>query len=722
MYAIAFSTLFLQGLLTQNATAAAIYDGPEVEHTFSKKRPNTLKMCEEDRFNTSLDVYKMCSAAQQAAENFAEQFARQEGAIQGYLRGYTWGLYSGATLAQENERLMSVGAQEVNRLSEYWKPAMTEGATAGLNNGEQTASAEVVQRFRGAVNTSNFPSRSFSVPASEYEPKSNAYVTFVRKDVPLPTASELLAGDDLQNPIGIFNTLDGTPFIERDLQRPIAYWYTDGSTNESLIEVGTYKLNTELWSSMTRAFGVWRNHPSFTAEALLYSNLLTSGVRTGAPAPEGTLDETKLGLLMSDLYKEVFNANYQHWANHYFSLGFEQQLNVGQSDGAALGRGIGETIAKERGLEQAFNERFIAEGKAAYADTFQEFYTKSFNTTYDEYNNNPHIELNIDAVVGTVDDGIIQPGEPIQLQYSLTNIGGVSAPVDIGISGSIQNATSQRSPTIPALTSEQRTTETIADIDPRLQARDKATIKMTVNDTSASIEQVVNRLVEIVNQDINIETLKGSGQIAITARNLSTKPTKGDVSATLNIDEQAISLSVGPISAGKTKTIRLDVSDLNPLTIIEGGQTASVTVYHKSEAMDTQPVSIQSKNPNNDLIEYFDQAVNGRGPIPSTVAMPEQIDAIIASIVQHNRGQVGQHNSPSAQNVFRKNPGQTYVGTLAHTFSSHDQSDFAVEAYNKLARKLIKETSQFSPFLGMSPKRKHYRKLVRSFAKDSALK
>ena len=86
MLTITFSGLLFQGLFTQGAMASPIYDGPEIEHTFSTKRPNTLKMCEEDRFNTSLDLYKMCAAAQQAAENFAEQFAQQEGSIQGYLR------------------------------------------------------------------------------------------------------------------------------------------------------------------------------------------------------------------------------------------------------------------------------------------------------------------------------------------------------------------------------------------------------------------------------------------------------------------------------------------------------------------------------------------------------------------------------------------------------------------------------------------------------------
>ena len=53
------------------------YNGPEINHNFSTKRPNTLKVCDEERFNTSIEVYKMCTKAQQAAENFAEQFAKK---------------------------------------------------------------------------------------------------------------------------------------------------------------------------------------------------------------------------------------------------------------------------------------------------------------------------------------------------------------------------------------------------------------------------------------------------------------------------------------------------------------------------------------------------------------------------------------------------------------------------------------------------------------------
>lgn len=714
------TTIVLTGLLTINS-AQADYDGPEVAHEFSTKRPDTLKVCEQERFNTSLDVYKMCTKAQQAAEGFAEQFAGQEGAIQGYLRGYTWGLYRGTTVTRDSERWMTVGAQEVDTLSQYWKPAMTEGANVGTQKGSEAAKAEVIQRFKKAVDTTSFPSSSFSVPSSNYEPKSDAYITFVRKDSPIPTAETLLNSEEFQQDLPIFASFEGLAFIERNTT-PQAFWYGN-NTDTSVNEPGVYALDTEVWSSMSRAFTLWKNHPSFTEDVAVYSRFVTTEERTGTPADEGTLDDTKLGLLMSDLYEVVFQLNYEHWANYYFSQAFQQQLNNGQLAGERLGEDIGSQIAIERGLEKAFNERFISEGRSAHQESYHEAYTNTFYDTYDDYAKNPHLELKIERVIGTVDDGIIQPGEPIQLEYSITNIGGVSAPVSPSVSGSIQNGNTQKADSIAGLTSEQRTTQVIATIDPRLNPRDKATIKLSIDkDTHASIEQVVNNLVEIVATEININALTGAGQIVLTAKNLTTKPTTGEVSATLTIDEQSISVAVGKISAGKTKKLRLDVNNLNPLTIIDGKQQGSVVLYHKNDALDTQSVDIRSKAPAADLVQYFDQIVNGKGVFPAGITMPDHIDATIALIVAKNRVQVTQYVNGNGKNMYKKHPEQTYVGMLSATFSSHEQNEFSINAYDRLAQQLIKESTQFNPFLGLSPKRKHYRKLVRSYSKNKRIK
>ena len=52
-----FTLLFLQGLLTQDAYANNNYDGPDIDHQFVTQRPNSLKVCDQDRFNTSIEVF-----------------------------------------------------------------------------------------------------------------------------------------------------------------------------------------------------------------------------------------------------------------------------------------------------------------------------------------------------------------------------------------------------------------------------------------------------------------------------------------------------------------------------------------------------------------------------------------------------------------------------------------------------------------------------------------
>ena len=102
--------------------------------------------------------------------------------------------------------------------------------------------------------------------------------------------------------------------------------------------------------------------------------------------------------------------------------------------------------------------------------------------------------------------------------------------------------------------------------------------------------------------------------------------------------------------------------------------------------------------------------------------MQDQIDAIISTIQRENKAYVARYNGRGANNMFKDHPQETLVGKLSTTFNSHAQSDYAIVAYNRLAKTLIGETEQFDPFLGMSNKRRHYRKLVRSFALDKRLK
>lgn len=712
-------SLFTLGLISQ--TAEASYDGPEIDHVFSESRPSTLTICEQPRFNTSLDVYKMCTRAQQAAESFAEQLAGQEGSIQGYLRGYTWGLYSATKTTQDDASLINLGAQSVDSLREHWASSIEDGTAQGNERGYATATSDVIKLFRSAVNTGKVPSQTMNIPNQPYDPDANAYLNRVRKSSALPTAFELLSGQNNQRPLTIFTSVSNT-FIERSNQFPQHFWYTD-NVEGGITDAGIFKVDTSTWDNMDSAFELWKNHPSFTGEASVYSRYLTTQERASTSMTPTELGNSKQGALLSDLYKEVFTANYQHWANHYFSQSFKQQMTIGQRDGETLGTNIGTLIAKEQGLERAFNARYVSEGKNAFLNAFNNSYTDGFKATHEDFLNNPHLEVNIEGVVGTVDDGIIQPGESIRLEISVTNIGGQSSPMVLKLSGNVQNTQSSEMPSLPALTSEFRTTTVMGHIDARLQARESATIKLTINDTvSASTTQVVNRLVEIVAQELDFNTLKGSGQITVTAQNLTTKTTIGDVSASLNIDGQSIPLSVGPINAGQSKQIRLAITNLNPLTIIEGKQKASVTLYHSGEAMDTQPVSIQSANVFSDLVTYFDQVVNGTGSLPSTVSIHEQIEAIIDTIQRENNAYVSKHNARGASNMFKHHPQETLVGLLSTTFASHPQSEVAIDAYDRLAQIIIKETELFDPVLGMSGKRCHYRKLVRSFSTNKRLK
>ena len=101
---------------------------------------------------------------------------------------------------------------------------------------------------------------------------------------------------------------------------------------------------------------------------------------------------------------------------------------------------------------------------------------------------------------------------------------------------------------------------------------------------------------------------------------------------------------------------------------------------------------------------------------------PRALGKVKDHLISENKKQVKKHSDRGDKNVFRKYPGKTIVGDLATTFTAKKQSAEAVTVYDEVARAVIKESKQFRPFLGISCKRKHYRKLVREFSEDPKIK
>jgi hypothetical protein len=166
----------------------------------------------------------------------------------------------------------------------------------------------------------------------------------------------------------------------------------------------------------------------------------------------------------------------------------------------------------------------------------------------------------------------------------------------------------------------------------------------------------------------------------------------------------------------------LNFSGVDPLTIINSGMTAYLSVKHNDKEVESIQLKLGSANQDVDLVSYFDAVANSRGFVPSTSSEEDRSAELINALGKKNADEVSRNSNRGGRNMYRKSPESTIVGKLAAKYSSTEQSEQAKERYDRLARIVIKERSKFKSFLGIAPKKNHFTKLVRTFSKDKKLK
>jgi len=686
----------LSAVLLMKAPFLLAYDGPQVDYNFIYQEPSQYKICEQ---YTSLEAYKACDTAHDSAKSFASRFGGQEGKIEGYLRGYAWGLNKSVNASMNDAREMEEGARLVTTLDGQLQSGINAGIRAGQSDGNPRGAQDARQRFYAAVNTGKMPSRNFTAPSTSYQGENNAYAKYIGK---IPTVDQILHEDSNLGELPIYGSFSDTLLRDREQRSPFYYWFANG----------TYRFETNHWSEGDPAFAVWTKR-SGDQNILVYDRLVAD--------PLHPVDPTS-GKALTAIFKEAFAKTYEYYANFYFSVNFHQNIDQGQLNGEALGTQIGKRIARTTGLAKAFDKKFKESSQSSYRNAFVGAYSSSFESTYDDYANNPKITIDFTDVIGADNDGIIQPGENFGVAFKITNAGGKGTGLNISVSGNVQNSQTISNLSVGALSAGTISTEVIGQIDPRLSARETARITLNVNGVTDTFGQQVNQLVEIRGNTLNLNLLKGAGQVTVDATNVSTVQTPGSVSAELKLDGRTYNAIAGQLGAGATQRMVLAFGGLDPLELIKGRKEGVVTLRHNSSVLETIPVVLQSSNKTEDTISYFDQLANDKGTVPSNTAYTDRVEEVKTYLAKINSSEVDTNSKRGGRNMYRKDPESTVVGKIARTFTQSEQSDVSKDRYDSLAKIAIKERKKFKSFLGIAPKRSHYTKLVRVFAKNKKLK
>lgn len=690
-----FASVIFSGL-TGNCALAEYSSGEVGVNRYY--RPNASDDCSRLKPD---EVDHACDDGALEGARLAERWGTANGFKEGYLRGFARGMNQMALANQQDAAQMKFGAgqlSQVSRFGQYMQSARDMGGTQGTADGNSAGRSEASGRFWGAVGKGQLPSQQLAVPQTHYSGVDNGYRAYGPAIVKTP--QQLLQQDmyslDRLDP---YNSWDNV-YADRDSNMHIwQYWSADGS----------YSYDSSRWVYGSRDYEDW-------------SMWQRRGDRNGAYAryreplkvPDGKDDKGNpkfKSVNLQEVFEHSFKKAYRDYIAYYFSQGAYQGYEHGLNYGNIVGTQLGQKLAQQSGMIQEFDRQFKAESASAYPESYANAYRKSFDATYADYATHPQLSASVDAVLGQSDDGILSPGEPIALSFTLKNAGGVAPDnVTVTLDGNLVQISEEKLPVIGRLAARRYKTHILGVIAPSLPTRANASIDLIVNGMRVSHTESVFNQIGLVGAQSQIDILRGAGTVAISLANLSTVRSAGLVTVNLTIGNVTATGSAGSLAGHEGKTVTLNIAGLDPLTLITSGVTGNFQLMMNDRLQESGSLIVRSDNVGADLVRYFDQLATGHGTIGSAASLDARIGEVAAKLMEINHREVTRDFDG---NPWADNPPASILASVVAAYKAAPQTPASAAYYDALGQKFWDDRTNLGRFIFKSAARNAYEELTR---------
>lgn len=696
----------LSVLMSANSFAQyrGYYDGPAVDVNFGATKPAKYAECDRFRDNTIARYLYSCEFGRDEADRMAERFGGGNGKIQGYLRGYAWGLYKSVRAYENDQTEYANGAAAVDSIGNSMKSGLEAGRAKGAQDGANAGADIAIKKFREAMasGSQQLPARDVEFPPHNYEGEDNAYQKYVG---PIPTVQSIMKNELSIGQLKVYSSYDSTFLGE---MRPVTAW-------DLWFADGTYAFEKAYWYDSGLAWKTWTQRPIDTKPK--YNSLNEPIIAD--PVSGKPLD-------FKATFQSAFTNSYSWYVNYYFSSKFYEWIDEGQRNGEETGLQVGKRIAHYKGLQDAFNKKFKELSRMTYATAYEEAFTREYNKTFDSYAKNAILSVSNFRIVGNDNDGIIQPGEMISATFDVTNVGGIETDINVSMSGDVMAVKPQGGMKIGRLTAKSFTVQNIAQIDSRLNPKQRAHITLSVNGVQVALDQLIQRMIEITpgSTAVNVMATKGNGDVTVNLGNVSTQETPGLINVKLLINNTEVKdIDLGKLPAGANKVVSLDFSNLDPLTLmaLSGQYTASVQVMMGSIVLDhADGIRLSPTNAKLELARYFDQILRNEAYIPTGTRMSDRLSEVSALIVRLNNDETLNHRELGK--LWKYDQAATMIGKVRDQFKGHMQTEDAKDQYNQLAVRMWPARKNLPKFLFFKGgKRKGYEAMCKELSKTGKL-
>lgn len=286
------------------------------------------------------------------------------------------------------------------------------------------------------------------------------------------------------------------------------------------------------------------------------------------------------------IYQEGFLQAYsRYYARHYASLKYHEEGMAKYKVASMIGKLIGEDVAKNLAKKDAYNQQYKLVSKGAYDKKAKDLYLASFERLISTFEENPVVELNTIFLSGATNDGIIRAGEVLDLDFEVTNLGEVSAPVRIqvgnnrGVQADSEGFTFQPK----ALGVSNYSVKGIAKVSQGVSPRESIDVNVSV-DNPGVLEDVLENLrvykgqrfevrdyAEINNVRASLDVLSGQIEVGVDLFNPSRieSPAFPHVKVVINELGLVIEKDLLKIGAGNKEKVFVNFNNIDPLKLIE---------------------------------------------------------------------------------------------------------------------------------------------------------
>ena len=708
-----------------------------------------------------------CVAGGTAAMQTAQRLATQQGRNDGFRTGYAWGLRSGIDSTSSDPAQLSAGQLALNAQSspqaiQDLSIADQAGASAGAAQGTANGDQEAVGRFHAAIDTGAMPSQA--VAPTDYakynaqysSPYSNPYaqtVGAIQSELDILNSGQIdpgqvsfysngydsgIFGNSPQFRPGDFYVSSGRYGFNSSQDAGAAFnmYISRGGFNHSDYDrLGSVQIITGYTTPPAApAPAPVAPAPVAPAPVAPAPGPVTGGPGHGggaggngggghagpgapaapaaptapvvaAPAPAAP-QPIYTTYNLKQIYQDSFIRSYSQFASYYYNDAYNDILNDGTNAGYYAGAQVGEKLAFQTGIVNAYNAQFRQREGSAFVigagnlPGYNASFNAQFATEYTNYATHPQIGVDSFSIVGIRNDGIVEPNEAITASYTVHNYGGVDATLPVTLEGDVTGA-AQASVVVTKLTTSHQSGSLGATIASTVASQSNANVVLDVNGSRIPLVQYVTNQIIPSPGTFVADMPHGTVAVTLPLQNVSTANSYDTIKyvVTDNVGHSQ-TFAVGFLAGGQTYNIPMNDAGLNPLDLIDAKITIQVQAILGSVVVGQATMAIPSNDRYNMIAQAFEVAAQG-----TDTALQAALSDRIYSTLMVEAPKYGPLDN------YSKDQGSLILA-IVQLKKSHPQNATTLAAYKALATKLNPVIAAMHAahggFLGIKPANQKY--------------